>query len=363
MAEDQGDKKHFATERRREKAKEEGQVTKSADLSSAALLVIALMGLNWLGGPLCETVASAMIEGLSLSNVAAWTEQDASQHLLRLSARLALAAMPVLILMFAAGIFVNVSQTGLIFNTGLLAPKFSHLSPLAGVKRITSIRGVVRLGFGMIKVLIISWVAYIAVRNREESIVMMWSSPVPVIAKALFENIFGICMWIAAALLILGVAEYGFQWWRYEEDLKMSDQEMRDEMKESNGNPQVQARRKQIQRQMMMQRINSEVPKADVVVTNPTELAVAISYDPTVMIAPVVIAKGAGAVAQRIRKIALENSVPIVERKPLAQFLYKNVDVGGAIGVDQYQAVAEVLRYVYQLKGKPMPKVGQPVSS
>jgi flagellar biosynthetic protein FlhB len=143
----------------------------------------------------------------------------------------------------------------------------------------------------------------------------------------------------------------------------MSDQEMRDEMKESNGNPQVQARRKQIQRQMMMQRINSEVPKADVVVTNPTELAVAISYDPTVMIAPVVVAKGAGAVAQRIRKIALENSVPIVERKPLAQFLYKNVDVGGAIGVDQYQAVAEVLRYVYQLKGKPMPKVGQPVNS
>jgi flagellar biosynthesis protein FlhB len=226
-----------------------------------------------------------------------------SQYLLRMGARLAIAITPVLLMMFAAGVFVNVSQTGLIFNTGLLAPKFSHISPLAGLKRITSIRGAVRLGFGIIKVLIISAVAYVAVTSRQESIVMMWTSSVPVIAKALFECIFGICMWIAASLLVLGVAEYGFQWWRYEEDLKMSDQELRDEMKETNGNPQVQQRRKQIQRQMMMQRINTEVPKADVVVTNPTELAIAISYDPTTMIAPVVIAKGAGGVAQRIRKL------------------------------------------------------------
>jgi len=175
--------------------------------------------------------------------------------------------------------------------------------------------------------------------------------------------LFNVCMWIAASLLVLGVAEYGFQWWRYEEDLKMSDQELRDEMKESNGNPQLLAKRKQIQRQMMMQRINTEVPKADVIATNPTELAIAISYDPETMIAPIVIAKGAGLVAQKIRKIGLEHGVPIVERKELAQFLYKNVEVGAAIGIDQYQAVAEVLRYVYQLKGKPMPKMGQRMAS
>jgi flagellar biosynthetic protein FlhB len=138
----------------------------------------------------------------------------------------------------------------------------------------------------------------------------------------------------------------------------MTDQEMRDEMKESQGDPQMQAKRKQMQRQMMMQRINTDVPGADVVVTNPTELAIAISYKPQEMIAPVVIAKGAGAVAQKIRKIALENGVPVVERKPLAQFLYKSVDVGAAVPAEQYQAVAEVLRYVYQLKGKKLPKAG-----
>ncbi|MGV3484156.1 MAG: EscU/YscU/HrcU family type III secretion system export apparatus switch protein [Planctomycetaceae bacterium] len=359
MAEGQGDKKHFATDRRREQAREEGQITKSADLSSAAMLLISLLGLYWLGGALCESVAGAMIESLSMPHSLAWTAQDASQHMIRYGAMLAIAVVPVLSLMFAAGIAVNVSQTGLIFNTTLLAPNLNHINPLAGVKRITSIRGMMRLGFGIVKVLIIAWVAYAAIKSRQESIVMMWSLPVPVIAKSLFECLYGICIWIAAALLVVGVVEYGFQWWRHEEDLKMSDQELRDEMKESNGNPQVQARRKQIQRQMMMQRINTEVPKADFIATNPTELAIAISYDPETMIAPVVVAKGAGAVAQKIRKIGLEHGIPIVERKELAQYLYKNVEVGQAIGIDQYQAVAELLRYVYQLKGKPVPKLGQ----
>ena len=363
MSEGQGDKKHSATDRRREMAREEGQITKSADLSSAAMLVIALLGLNGLGGQLCENVAKAMIEGLSATNALTWTPQDATQHIVSIGAKFAMAIVPVLLVMFAAGVFVNISQTGFIFNAGLLEPKLSHISPFAGIKRITSVRGAMRLGFGMVKVFIIAWVAYVALKNRQESIVLMWSSPVPVIAKSLFECIFGVCMWIASALLFVGVVEYLFQWWRHEEDLKMSDQELRDEMKESNGNPQMVARRKQIQRQMMMQRIGSEVPKADVVLTNPTELAIAISYDPTVMIAPVVVAKGAGLVAQRIRKVALENGIPIVERKPLAQFLYKNVDVGGAIGIEQYHAVAEVLRYVYQLKGKPMPKIGQRAAS
>ncbi len=359
MAEGQGDKKHFATDRRREKAREEGQITKSSDLSSAATLMIALLGLYWLGGALSEAIADMLVENLSMPRSLSWTSQDASQHLVRLGALLAIGLVPLLLLMFAAGIAVNVSQTGLILNSNLLMPKWSHVNPLEGAKRILSIRGAMRLGFGLIKVLIIGWVAYIAVKNRQESIVMMWSLPIPLVARSLFDNLFGICIWIAAALLALGVAEYGFQWWRHEEDLKMSDQELRDEMKESNGNPQIQARRKQIQRQMMMQRINTEVPKADVITSNPTELAIAISYDPETMIAPIVVAKGAGALAQRIRKIGLEHGIPIVERKELAQYLYKHVEVGQAIGLDQYQAVAEVLRYVYQLQGKPMPKVGQ----
>jgi len=358
VAGDQGDKRHFATERRREKAREEGQVTKSADLSSAAMLIIALLCLRWLGPTLCERVASGMVVSLSSGVTMAWTIQDATNRVFNYAAMLGVAVLPILSVMFLAGIVVNVGQTGLLLTPTAVQPKLSNVSLLSGFSRILSVRGLMRLGFGIFKVLVITVVAYVAVKVRLAAIIMMWSESVPVLARALFENLFEICIWIAAALLILGIVEYTFQRWRHEEDLKMTDQEMRDEMKESQGDPQMQAKRKQMQRQMMMQRINSDVPTADVVITNPTELAIAISYKPQEMIAPVVIAKGAGAVAQRIRKIALENGVPVVERKPLAQFLYKTVDVGAAVPAEQYQAVAEVLRYVYQLKGKKLPKAG-----
>ena len=157
------------------------------------------------------------------------------------------------------------------------------------------------------------------------------------------------------ALVLLALLDYGLQRWKHEQDLKMTHQEVREEMKNLQGDPQIVARRRQIQRQMVLNRISSAVPKADVIVTNPTELAVAIQYDPLEMAAPVVVAKGAGVLAQRIRRLALENNIPIVERKPLAQLLYKDVDIGKPVPTESYAAVAEVLAYVYQLKGKKMP--------
>jgi flagellar biosynthetic protein FlhB len=162
-------------------------------------------------------------------------------------------------------------------------------------------------------------------------------------------------LWIGLALLLLAVLDYGVQRWKYEQDLRMTHQEIREEMKNVQGDPQIVARRRAIQRQMVLNRISTSVPKADVVVTNPTELAVAIQYDPQEMAAPVVVAKGAGVLAQRIRRLALENNIPVVERKPLAQLLYKEVDINKPIPTDSYAAVAEVLAYVYQLQGKKLP--------
>jgi flagellar biosynthetic protein FlhB len=162
-------------------------------------------------------------------------------------------------------------------------------------------------------------------------------------------------LWVAAALVLLAIFEYALQRWKHEQDLMMTHQEVREEMKNLQGDPQIVARRRQIQRQMALNRISSSVPKADVVITNPTELAVALQYEPHEMAAPIVVAKGAGVLAQRIRRLALENNVPIVERKPLAQLLYKEVEVGRPVPTESYAAVAEVLAYVYQLKGKTMP--------
>ena len=166
------------------------------------------------------------------------------------------------------------------------------------------------------------------------------------------------CMRTAVVLLLLAILDYGFQWWKMEQDLKMTDEELREEMKMMNGDPQIMARRRAVQRQLMLNRMQTAVPDADVVITNPTELAIAIQFDPKTMPAPVVVAKGAGHVAARIRKIALEAGVPIVERKPLAQALFKSVDIGESVPVEQYSAVAEVLRYVYQLQGKKLPTMG-----
>ncbi|MGH7137278.1 MAG: EscU/YscU/HrcU family type III secretion system export apparatus switch protein, partial [Pirellulales bacterium] len=160
---------------------------------------------------------------------------------------------------------------------------------------------------------------------------------------------------IAASLLLLALLDYGFQWWRQEQDLRMTTQEVREEMKNLQGDPQIIARRRAAQRQLVLNRVKSTVPKADVVITNPTELAIAVQYDAEKMAAPVVVAKGAGVLAARIRKLALENGVPIVEKKPLAQLLYKEVEINQPIPAKMYAAVAEILAYVYQLKGKKMP--------
>lgn len=356
MSDSSGDKKHSATEKRRRQAREDGQVVKSQDLTSAALLLASLAALNYLGPPACERIAGSMAEALSTPYLKSMTTEDASHWLLHNATGLAIAAVPMLITMFIAGVLVNITQTGLLLSTKKLEPKLSNISPLAGAKRILSLQGMAKLGFGVFKVGIIAVVAYLSLVHHSEQIMHMAGLSVPQIATVLFSSLLGTCLWIGSALFVLAILEYAFQKWKQEQDLMMSDQEIRDEMKESEGDPQVAARRRQVQRQMMMQRAENDVPGADVVVSNPTELAIAIKYDPLTMPAPTVVAKGAGVLAQKIRRVALENGVPVVERKPLAQVLYKTVEVGDIVPTDQYQAVAEVLRYVYQLQGKQVPK-------
>lgn len=355
MSDSGGDKKHEASDRRREKAREDGQIVKSQDLTSASLLLASIATLWVFGDDAANTIAAGMIEALSEFELAPVTESDGSHRLFRGGTRLVTAAAPMLIAMFAAAVIINLAQTGFLFTTAKLAPKLSHISPAAGIKRILSLQGFMRLGFGVFKVAVISVVAYISLVSDAPMIMNLASLSIGQISQLLFRCLINTCLWIGVALFVLAIAEYAFQKWKHNQDLMMTDQEVRDEMKESQGDPQMAQRRRQIQRQMMMQRAESEVPKADVVVSNPTELAIAIQYDPTTMPAPIVLAKGAGPLAQKIRRIALENSVPVIERKPLAQILYKTVDVGEEVPADQYQAVAEVLRYVYQLKGKKLP--------
>jgi flagellar biosynthetic protein FlhB len=355
MPEHDGDKSQEATPHRRQQAREQGQVAKSQDLGSAALLVLGVAAMMMMGGGLVEYLLQY---GKQQLGGEAWlstdTEQVASywnQTVLGLGWRL----VPLLGLLFAAAVAVNLAQVGFLFLPEKLAPDITRLDPLQGLQRMFSLSSVVRLVFGLFKMAIIATVALVSLYNQREAILGLSAMAVEQIAAFLVQVLLWTALKVAVALLILAVLDYAFQRWKYEQDLRMTPQEMREEMKNLEGNPQVIARRRQVQRQLAMHRLADTVPKADVIVTNPTELAVAIQYDPQVMAAPIVVAKGAGMIAQRIRELAVAHGVPIVEKKPLARALYKLVEVDHPIPQDKYAAVAEVLAYVYQLKGKKIP--------
>lgn len=350
-----GDKTQDPTPHRRQQARDEGQVAHSQDLGSAVLLVAACGALLAWGGSLAKFLVNYSEQQLGGR---AWLSIDTgfiSSHWNALAMELGRHCLPLLATLVLAGILVNLGQTGFLFLPQKIGFDLTRLDPLAALGRIFSLSNVVRLGFGIFKVGIIAVVAGICLYQEFGTVLALSAKSIPEIAVYLGQTLLWITMKIGIALVVLAVLDYGFQWWRQEQDLKMTTQEIREEMKNLEGDPQVAARRRAVQRQLVNNRLNEAVPKADAVVTNPTELAVAIQYDPKKMAAPVVVAKGAGVLAQRIRQLALQHGIPIVERKPLAQALYREVEVNRPIPPDRYAAVAELLAYVYQLKGKRSP--------
>lgn len=355
MAESDGDKSQEPTQHRRQQAREQGQVVRSQDLGSAALLVVGAVSLMWMGGEVVTCLGGQTHRYLGGD---AWLSTDIgaiSAEWRGCMVELAGAVLPIMGTMFVLAIALNVFQVGILFLPDKLAPDLSRIDPLKGFARLFSLASVVRLSLGMLKLVIVGWVAYASIYAERDGILHLSSQELPQIAVFMVQLLLWTTLKIAGALLLLAMLDYSFQWWRQEQDLRMTHQEVREEMKNLQGNPQVIARRRAVQRELVKRRLSTTVPKADVVITNPTELAVAIQYDPQTMKSPVVVAKGAGVLAQRIRRLALENGIPIVEKKPLAQALYKDVDVQQPIPSQMFSAVAEVLAYVYQLKGKKLP--------
>jgi flagellar biosynthesis protein FlhB len=355
MSESAGEKSFDATPHRRQEAREQGQVVFSQDLASAAMLMLAVLLLMMMGRGVVEFFATIIQRQLSEASELHASQETLVNAWIHIAYAASIVLLPILGLLMLGGVMVNVFQVGLLWLPDRVAPDFSRVSPLAGMKRIFSLSGTARLGFGLVKVLIVAGVAFFVLFLRWDEVLRASRLDVAHLGKLLIDISIKTTLWIALALLILAIFDYGLQRWKHEKDLRMTHQEVRDEMKNQTGDPQIIARRRAIQRQMVMHRISSSVPKADVIITNPTELSVAVQYDPKEMAAPVVVAKGAGVLAQRIRRLALENNIPIVERKPLAQLLYKEVDIGKPVPTDSYAAVAEVLAYVYQLQGKKLP--------
>lgn len=339
-----------ASPRRREEARERGQVARSADLSSAVILLAAVLALQFLGRPLIGGLfasAASVLERLAL------VDGDPAGLLTQFGGAFTavlLGFLPFVGIVLAAALAANLVQVGFLFTAKPLAPDFDRLNPVSGLVRLFSMRGLLRLVAGLLKLTIVGLVVFWTLWAERVRLVELSGRGFEPILGVAVDLMSVLSLRAALALLVLALCEYGVQRWQHERDLRMSKQEVREELKRYEGDPRIRERRRAIQQQLALQRMLLGVPQATVVVTNPTHLAVAIRYEKS-MEAPVVVAKGAEQLAKRIRESALDHAVPVVERKDLARSLYRTVDVGQSIPPGLYQAVAEILAYVYRLKG------------
>jgi flagellar biosynthetic protein FlhB len=345
-----GDKSLDPTPHRRQQARSEGHVAKSQDLGSAVLLLAGLGAMLMLGGGLVEFLIDYCRTQLGgepwLTADAAFVVNHWNTTLWMLGRRL----LPLLGLVCLAGVTVNVLQIGFLFLPQRVALDFTRLDPLAGLRRIFSAASMIRLSFGVVKLAIALAVAGVVLYGQRSAILGLTGLMPAAVALQMTLILVWTSLKVGAALLALAMLDYAYQWWRNEQDLKMTPQELREELRNLEGNPQVIARRKQVQRDLVLQRIAALVSQADVVLTNPNQLSIAIRYDAETMSAPIVVAKGAGVWAEHIRQAAAEAGVPAIERKRLARTLYRQVDPQQPIPAEQYVAVAEALAQTGRLK-------------
>ena len=346
---DTGDKTEQPTARRREEAREEGQIARSADLTAAVALLAGLLLLKALGPRMLDTM-------LNMTRALGEAPAIDTGGLLPWIKKVGLATVdllgPFLGLLVAITIAGTAAQSGLLLTWKKLSLKPDRIDPVAGAKRLFSGDALSRLLLGLLKVGVVAAIAYFTIRGRIGTVLSAGALHTGGIFAVSAALLFDLAVRLGLALLILGIVDYLLQRWKLERQLRMTKQEVRDELKKMEGDPLIKQRRRQLQARLALQRIRSEVPKADVVVTNPTEFAVALKYDQAVMAAPRVVAKGKDFLAARVREVAQLHGVPVVQRPPLARALYAGVEVGQEVPPAFYRAVAELLAYVYQLTGR-----------
>ena len=351
MAEDSDlEKTEAATPRRLEKAREEGQVARSRELNTFMLLAGGVAGLWFMGGELYRTLTGLIRSGMWFDlritkDTGVMVEQAANSAWNAL-----LVLMPIFALLVILAILSSVSLGGLLFSAKALEPKFSRLNPLSGVKRMFSAQTLVELLKTLLKAAVIGGIAaWVIWSYRVDMLALMHASPSAAMANGM--RLVALCSGlIVAALILLVLIDAPWQLYSRLKKLRMSRQDVKQEHKESEGDPHVKGRIRQQQRAMARQRMMSSVPQADVIVTNPTHYAVALKYDDGSGGAPRVLAKGTGLVAARIRMVAEEHKVPLLSAPPLARALHEHVELGQEIPVELYKAVAEVLAWVFQLR-------------
>ena len=347
------EKTEAATPKKREEARGKGQLAVSREIPSVMILLSALgvflFGSNWIFSQL-SMFMTGYLQGLDTLRI--HDVNTARTLLMAVLKQMGLIFAPMALAVLVAGVMGNVIQVGWLFTTETLQPKLEKINPLSGIKRMFSLKMFIETIKAVLKVVLVGSLAYAVVKSRMGDIPGLMQMDVLHILSFVERVSLRIAFYICLALIILAVADFAFQRWQHEKDLRMTKQEVKDEQRQTMGDPKVKAKIKRLQKEMVMKRMMQAVPRADVVITNPTHLAIAVRFDPETMDAPMVLAKGAGHVARRIREIAADHDIPLVEQKPLARALFKAVEIGQFIPVELYRAVAEILAYVYRLRGK-----------
>jgi len=356
MANDEfGDKTEQPTDHRRSEARQKGNVARSQDLSAAGVMLGVALALAIFGTTLIVTLGRLIRTYLGGVETLQLSLPFVTRQLHDIVELLAGSILPIMLLMLLTALVFNVMQVGFLVSTESLQPQISRLNPLSGAKRILSIASLVKLAVSLGKLGVVTLVAALFIRSVLPKLLLMSGQEPVGIAMGIKQMNVTLAFELALALVALAIIDFAFQKWKHEQDLRMSKQEVREEMKQMEGDPLIRQRRREAHQKLAQARELKHVEKADVIITNPTHIAVAIKYDPQTMPAPTIVAKGMGEIAARIRRIAVEHDIPIIERKPLARALYQSVKVGQNVPVEMYEVFVEIMAYVYRLSGRTPP--------
>jgi len=349
MAADE-EKTEAPTPKKKKEAIEKGQVAKSQDVNSALILLSGVLLMLFLGSSMMIQMKDTM--GMVCKNLF-YADFDADTFiglLMDISIKNLKGVLPIMGGFMVVGAIASYSQAGIVFSRKALIPDFKRLNPIKGAQKLISKRSLIKTAMALVKLSIMCGIAYVSIRNDLEPLMELVSMRTEAIFTSASGLIFGITLKIAIILLILALLDFLYQRWQHTKDLMMTKNEVKQEAKQTDGDPLIKARIRSVQREMSKKRMMQAIPEADVVVTNPTHYAVALKYDADTMDAPKVIGKGVDLIALKIREIAAKHDIPIVEDKILARVLYSTIELNHDVPPKLYQAVAKVLSYVYQLR-------------
>jgi flagellar biosynthetic protein FlhB len=347
-----GEKTEKATPRKRQKAREEGQVARSQEVPAALVLLAIFLFLLFMGKNMGERLYHFFKSFFNQYLLFELTEDTVPDLMLEMAYQATMLVWPIFLIAIAIAFFANYIQFGLLFTTKPLAFKLDRLDPIKGAKKIFSLQALVNLVKSIAKVSFIGIAVWLVLWGGKEDLLTLATKSVGDMLTVVGKLTLQVGLTVAILLVIISILDYMYQKFQHEKQLRMSKQDIKDEYKMMEGDPQIKGKIKQRQREMAMRRMMQEVPNADVVITNPTHFAVAIKYDGATMQAPTVVAKGQDFVALKIKDMAKQHDIVTVENKPLARTLYAQVEINQQIPEDLFQAIAEVLAYVYKIKGK-----------